>query len=108
MSSFTTVIRDMRDGQVLEQCSDELAAVVQAVEETGKAGTFTLQLKISPNGERAVSISSAIKTSVPKPSIGAAMFFTQDGNLFRRDPKQMDIEDEVARKRRETEEKGVA
>lgn len=104
MTSFTRVISDVRDGQLLEQCSNEFAQLIESVQETGKSGAFTLTLKVRPNGERAVAISSAIKTSVPKPSIGEAMFFTQDGNLFRRDPRQTDIEDELAKKRREAEE----
>jgi hypothetical protein len=105
VTSFTKIIEDIRDGDLLEQCSNDFADLISAVTETRKGGAFSLMLKVRPNGERGVAISATIKTTEPKPSIGEAMFFTDGTNLLRRDPRQIDIEDELKRKREQRDEK---
>lgn len=39
---FFDTARDIRRGQFLEDCADELNKVVSAVEETGKAGKLVI------------------------------------------------------------------
>lgn len=99
MTAFSQIITGMRDGAVHQQCTDKLQDLISAVTLTGKGGVLTLQLKVRPNGERGVAISAAIKTTEPQPGIGEAMFFTDGSNLFTRDPRQIDVEDEIRRQR---------
>lgn len=104
--NFNRTIQDIRDGQLLSLLSDKLAEVVEAVATHGKAGALTLTLKVKPNGEGAVTISSDVKAKSPEPAVGDAIFFVDDnGNLLRRNPRQADIEDEIAKQRAKTEAK---
>lgn len=107
--NFNRTIQDIRDGQLLALLSDKLAEVVEAVAEHGKAGAISLTLKVKPNGEGAVTITSEVKAKSPEPTVGDAIFFVDDnGNLLRRNPRQADIEDEIAKKRAEQESKVTA
>lgn len=101
--NFNRTIQDIRDGQLLNLLNDKLAEVIASVNETGKSGTLTLTLKVKPNGEDALTISSDVKAKTPEPAVGDAIFFTDGQNLFRRNPRQADIEDEIAKKRSEKE-----
>ncbi len=102
--SFNATLQSIRDGQLLELLTGKLSDIVEAVEETGKAGQLVLTMKIKPNGEGAVTINSDVKAKVPEPAVGDAIFFVSDGNLVRRNPRQGDIEDEIARRRMERDE----
>lgn len=101
--NFNRTIQDIRDGQLLNLLNDKLAEVIASVAETGKSGSLTLTLKVKPNGEDALTISSDVKAKTPEPAVGDAIFFTDGQNLFRRNPRQADIEDEIAKKRSEKE-----
>lgn len=101
--SFLSTIQNIREGALADQLTEELHDVLEGVEETGKAGSITLTLKIKPNGESAVTIEPSVAAKVPKPTVGSALFFVSGGNLVRRNPKQMDIEDELAAKRAQKE-----
>lgn len=99
--SFLATIQNIRDGALLELLSDKLHEIVEAVETHHKVGELTVTLTIKPNGEGAVTISPKVKAKVPDTTVGDALFFVSEGNLLRRNPRQMDIEDEIARKRNE-------
>lgn len=107
MTAFSKIITDMREGAVHTQCTEKLQDLISAVALTGKGGVFTLQLKLRPNGERGVAISANIKTTEPQPGIGEAMFFTDGSNLFQRDPRQTDIEDELRKHRERRDQQGA-
>ncbi len=94
MTNFVETLALIRDGQLVIQATDELQDVITAVVEHGKKGSLTLKLMIEPNGDNAVTITSEVKATVPKPGVGKAIFFAdQGGNLSRRDPRQRDIDD---------------
>lgn len=103
--SFNKTVQDMRDGQLLGMLSDKLNDVVEAVQEHGKAGELTLKLVIKPNGDDAVTVSPKVTVKAPEATVGDAIFFVSGGNLVRRNPRQGDIEDEIARKRIENDSK---
>ena len=92
MSTFSDVLGHLEGGDAFEQLNDELAEVVLAVQTVRKAGEITVKLKVSPNGERAVSVTCDIKTKVPQPARAVTTFFTdQAGNMLRRDPRQAEL-----------------
>lgn len=92
--NFCESLALIRDGALVVQATEDLQDVITAVREQGKPGSFTLKLKVEPNGEDTVTITPEITTKEPKPSVGKGVFYTDDGgNLFRRDPRQRDIDD---------------
>lgn len=96
MRPFTDVLRDHRNGRLVDQLSQRLAKVVEAVEETGKAGAITLKLKIEPNKgeEGAFTVVPSISTSMPENDLPKALFYSDgEGNLLRESPNQRGIFD---------------
>ena len=45
---FFETLREIRRGQILDDCADELAKAVRAVDETGKPAKLTIELSIKP------------------------------------------------------------
>lgn len=101
--SFNATVQSIRDGALLELLTGKLNEVVEAVQEHRKVGTLSLTLTIKPNGEDAVTVVSKVGAKIPEGTVGDALFFVNGGNLVRRNPRQIDIEDEIARKRSERE-----
>lgn len=96
MRLYTDVLRDHRNGRLVQQLSERLAKVVNAVEETGKAGAITLKLKIEPNKgeEGAFTVVPAISTSMPESDLPKALFYGDgEGGLLRESPNQRGIFD---------------
>lgn len=104
MPDFNHTIKSMRQGELHAQLTDELTELVAAVMQQGRGGTLTLKLTVKPD-RGALFIDGDIATKLPKPRVGAAMFYGDEhGNLFSRDPKQTDIDD-FTKARNERQEK---
>jgi hypothetical protein len=91
INSFLTVLQTHRGAGVLSDASDALAQLVAAVQATGKPGTITLTLKISPasRGNAAVVLGDRIVAKVPQTAAEESFWFaTEDGRLLRDDPRQ--------------------
>jgi hypothetical protein len=87
-------LRDLRQGAVLEEASEELHRIVQAVRDTGKAGKLTITLTVKPFDKNAdiLNIEDKVVAVVPQaPKGGTVMFTTVEGNLSRRDPRQGEL-----------------
>lgn len=96
MRLYTDVLRDHRNGKLVQQLTERLAKVVNAVEETGKAGAITLKLKIEPNKgeEGAFTVVPAITTSLPEADLPKALYYGDgEGGLLRESPTQRGIFD---------------
>lgn len=92
---FFDTAREIRRGQFLEDCSDELQAVIEAVEETGKAGKLVIEISITPasKGQGAMKIADKVKAVLPAMPAGETiMFVTTDNNLVANDPRQGSLE----------------
>lgn len=86
---FTDVLGDLSGGSVADELTAALAEVVAGVRETRKVGSLTLAIKVRPNGEDTVMVTSEIKPKIPEPARGDTLFFTTtDGSLRRDDPQQ--------------------
>lgn len=93
---FTDYLRELDKGRFLTELSSEMQALVEAIAETGKKGSITVKLDLSPSSHDAetVTVSPTFKTVLPKATPGATLYFmTEERNLSRRDPRQGDIED---------------
>ena len=44
---FFDTVRELRRGNFLEECADELQTVIAAVEETGKAGKLVIEISVA-------------------------------------------------------------
>lgn len=92
---FFDVARELRRGNFLEECADNLQTVIAAVEETGKAGKLVIEISVSPasKGQGAVKVSDRITAKLPQlPAGETIMFVTPDNNLVANDPRQQSLE----------------
>ncbi len=92
---FAAFLQEHRDGALHGKASDALADVVAAVQEHGKQGKLTIQIVVSPTKyDNAVEIVGNVKPVLPEAAPPAAMWYSDDeGNVSRRDPRQMSIDD---------------
>ena len=91
---FMDILRELRGGNVHDQLSDELQALVAAVTQEGKAGTLTLKLTVKPRGKGdGLDVATEITMKPPKETPGVSIFYpTPDNNLVRVDPRQASME----------------
>jgi hypothetical protein len=97
---FTQFVSEIRRGKALVELSDKLGELVTAVDQHREPGTLTFTVTIKPDGDGQVTITDTIKAKIPEgkrpPSI---FYYDEHGRLSRTDPRQMEISDEVARRR---------
>lgn len=92
---FFDTARDIRRGQFLEDCGDELMKVVKAVEDTGKAAKLVIELTVKPasKGQGAVVLSDKVRAKLPElPTGETILFVTVENNLVANDPRQKEME----------------
>lgn len=92
---FSQQIAFMSRGVLDAELTEELASVVKAVRETGKAGEITLKIKVRKldnRNEDAVRLTPVVSAKVPQlPPYDTIMFSTGDGDLLRDDPHQQKL-----------------
>lgn len=91
---FFDTLREIRRGAILDDCADELAKCVRAVEETGKPATLTIQLTLKPasKAQGAYVVSDKVRAKLPELPTGETILFgTPEGNLQARDPRQPEL-----------------
>lgn len=92
---FFDTARDIRRGQFLEDCADELQKCIVAVEETGKPSKLVIELSIKPasKGQGAVCLADKIVAKLPQlPAGETIMFVTPENNLALNDPRQKEMD----------------
>jgi len=92
--AFVDVLSMLRRGTALIELDDELERLVEAVEETGKAGTLTLKLKITPkkHDSKVLELADTVLVTAPKPDVATTTaWVSADGRLTRRDPRQPEL-----------------
>lgn len=90
-NEFAAVLMQHAKGRAHDKATELLAAAVEAVRDTGKSATVTVQLKINPvkNNETVVAIEDKVTASIPEEKRGS-MWFTDHRN----DPTQYDMFEE--------------
>lgn len=94
MRPITDVLRDIRKGRVVDLATDRLAEIVQAVDETGKAGELTIILKVTPEkgGGSQKTLTAKVKAKIPEADLPEGIFFSDSaGDLHRTDPAQTEM-----------------
>ncbi len=88
---FGEVLLDLAGGDLEKKLTAELADVVRAVEETGKNGNLTIKLIVARDA-KVLRITCESKTTIPKESVEATAFFTDErGGLHKDNPRQSTI-----------------
>lgn len=86
---FTDVLGQMNAGRTVDNLTEKLAEVTDAVLLTGKKGSLTLKIEVSRNSELSCSFNENVDIKVPELSRGTAVFFKNPaGDLVRDDPRQ--------------------
>jgi hypothetical protein len=91
MRRFSELIPFLRRGELDEDFALQLRHLAEKVKLTGKPGTITLTLKVTPNGKNSdeALIYDAVKVAAPQPdNSGCLIFIGQEGELSRTDPSQ--------------------
>jgi len=92
---FFDTLRELRKGRTHEELSTALAAMVTAVQDTGKSGEITLKLKIRPPRKGSITyitIEDEITSKLPRADRDDTVFFPlADGSLSRQDPSQLGL-----------------
>lgn len=89
---FEAFLSEVRHGRLAAEAADRLNELVEAVQQTGKAGTLTLSVSVKPNAEGVVTVTGKATAKVPLPEVADSIFFIDvEHNLVRTDPAQQII-----------------
>lgn len=89
---FASFLREQSGGQLHDELSSKLHELIEAIRETGKAGSISLKIDIKPiagTDGRTLTVTDTVAAKLPKTERPKSIFFaTDDGNLSRTDPRQ--------------------
>lgn len=98
--NFMEFLRTFRRGSLLSDCDEKLETVIAAMKETGGDGELTIKLPFKLNKAGQIECTPKVTPKIPQRQMGTGIYFSDDeGRLSRRDPNQMDIEDEIEKRR---------
>lgn len=98
--NFLEFLQSFRGGRLLAELDEGLTEVVSGINETGLSGSLTLKLPLKRNKSGQIEITPEVNAKVPRRPMQTGIYWgTTEGSLSRRDPDQMDIEDEIERRR---------
>lgn len=88
----TQVLAELRGGVFANHASDELSKLVERIQESGKKGSLTITLEISPHGKNNREMHVLPKLGIKAPpapdTTEAGIFYAVRGDLVRDDPDQ--------------------
>lgn len=103
MQNFTDTLGALAKGRALAEANEALAALVLAVQSTGKPGAVSVTITVAPN-KGTLFVSYEIKSKAPVEKPPASIFYPDDeGKLHRRDPNQTEMPLSIARDRAQGE-----
>lgn len=86
-SHFLMAIGRIDGGHAIEVADEQLRDVITAVNRTGKKGTVSISLEVSPNGETGFAATAKVVAKAPALNFGQSFFFMgRDGDLTRNAP----------------------
>lgn len=86
-SHFLMALGRIDGGHAIETADEQLRDVITQVNRTGKKGTVTVALEVSPNGETGFAATAKVTAKAPNINFGQSFFFMgRDGNLTREAP----------------------
>lgn len=95
---FAAVLMQHDKGKAHSLASRKLAEAVLAVQETGKAASVTIKVKLSPVKDlgTAVKLDADVTSTIPKEPSRSVWYTDDEGALHRNDPRQLGMWDEEA------------
>lgn len=87
--SFMATVADLRNGRTQDELTNQLSEVIAAVEATGKKGTITLTINVSPAAKNStlLKIEDTIVAKAPTSDRAPTLMFVDgDHNLSLNDP----------------------
>lgn len=89
-NAFLTMLKELQGGATQADLHNAITQLVGEVRSTGRAGTLTLTLKVSPKAQGdQIIITDEVKINPPKPDREITILFPDENNrLSRRDPRQ--------------------
>lgn len=98
--NFLEFLQNFRRGELLTEGDEKMDELMTAIHKTGNGGEFTMKIKFKNNKAGQLEIDPSVTIKRPTRPLGTGIYFlTDEGRLTRRDPRQMDIEDEIERRR---------
>jgi hypothetical protein len=90
LRAFVDTLRDIRDGELLNELPRKLQEVIEGVQATGKKGKLTIVLELSPAKANMFVLTDDVKQVIPEPErdTTTVFFITEESDLSRRDPRQ--------------------
>ncbi len=89
---FAATLQEIGNGALATDLADQLQALTQAVQETGKKGTLALTITVAPikpGQADTLVVTGEVKAKPPVGENPSAVFFPDaEGNLRRDDPNQ--------------------
>lgn len=95
--SIADTLGQLRGGYALHEAGKRLDECVRAVRATGKKGSITLTIDITPDrtDDRIIRMQPTIKAKIPEKGFSEGIFFVApDGRLTKEDPAQLDLLEE--------------
>ncbi len=93
--TFQDVLLQINTGATVAELVEKFRALGQAVLATGKAGSLTLTIKLTPlakNNADIVTVAASVKLNAPEADDRKTVFFlNEEGDLATQDPGQMEL-----------------
>lgn len=89
---FSAILRELSEGATESELSEAFWDLLQRVQDTGKAGSLALTIKVASDGRGRIQVLDEVKLRLPeynRPPTG--FFIDKSGNASRRDPNQPEI-----------------
>lgn len=91
--SISDTLKALRYGTLDEELGEKLAELVSRCDNSQRAGSLTLVLKVKPGGPGRIEIIDDVKVTMPKEEKGSSiMFVLPSGKITRTDPRQLEID----------------
>ena len=91
---FDAVLREINNGKLVDDITDEMTKVIAAVRSTGRAGKITVTLSLHPSGpcNEQLEVRPSIKGAAPELGRPISLFYiNRDNGLQRDDPTQNEL-----------------
>ena len=84
---FDEVLRQINNGRLVDEITDEMTEVISAVRSTGRPGKITVTLSLHPRGpnNEQMEIRPIIKGAAPELGRPISLFYVNDDNGLQRD-----------------------
>lgn len=92
---ITDTLRSLRGGVLIDEASEALSELVNAVMDSGKPGKLTLELTLTKASRNSGALVIRDKVTVKRPAEDAfetILYATPEGSLVTQDPKQAQLE----------------